>query len=158
LSDTSEIKRLGYGKTIITNVRGDPMDRRLRKAKGEQPGEEQTRIVRNAGGEDEKITYRAGPLIFSELDEPLVKAVCECTDQFIRIHGKGNGLEDAAFFYLQGERKGHFEIIELKRTLAYMDDRIVEPRFSQFLAAAPFQLNPQERALLENYITSALLL
>jgi hypothetical protein len=147
LTDRAMIWRLRYGKNLIESLDHD----------GTECG---SRVIYSVGNPDEKTEERDSVFTMGDLNPELIFSVEGCDgDIFMRARGEsGTPLENVALFYDRDEVKGPFDTIKTIRRVAMMDTAVVEPRFSQLLGAAPFELNPKEVEMLKTYISQALLL
>lgn len=156
VTQNSAIPLLSYGKSKVRNVGSGFLDKLEKQARGEQDLEFKARSEYHAGQSDENVCYHQTPFVVADLDAPFVKDVNEHEGRvFMRINGeKGSAVEEASFFYEKHLPPKQSQ--EPKRTISYMDIRVVKPRFDQILDAASFKINPAERQLLEEMIERTL--
>jgi len=155
LTDDAEISTLVYGDTDIRRIYdGTTFYKIVKLVQGESDIPHKAKKTIHLDKPDEETLYYENPIALGDLDSELVADVNN--DElyiFLRVDGEGGlGRGDGMGFTYTQTRKAD----ELEREITYIDHRIVQPRFDQFLSAAMFELNPQEKSMLEDMINRGL--
>ena len=155
---TSKVFMLSYDGNLVMEAKDNFLGALERKAKAEEGIPHVGKSIYHEGGEDEIINYHKLPALFGHLFNPdFLSDVDRAKSINLRLYNDGAGVwRGVNLGYTQNRTQDFFRGEILRREVAYQDIKLNLMLLSQVLSLSPFQLNSDERDLLENMINDIL--
>lgn len=150
----SKVPLFGYDGNKIEQAEDNFFGALERKVEGEEDIPHISKSVYQHGQADEARTYHQTPVLFGHLLNPnFLAEVNKAESIYLSMFNDGGGnWSGVNLIYEQGKRKDFFRGEIVYREVAYQDERLNQMLLSQILSVSPFQLNADERGLLEDLI------